>query len=97
MDKQKILIDKEIEKLIDLMGLDLELMTLCQCNGAPVSQHGGNSSTTVSMNGNSIVRMNKPVSGGPVPIAVAMKKPRDLILAMEFSYSRGPGAPALSI
>ena len=54
---------------------------LCQCDGGPVSQHGGNSGTAVSMKGNSIVCVNKLASGGPVHIALATKKTKKFNLS----------------
>ena len=46
---------------------------LSQCDGAPASQHGGNSSTAVSAAGNRIV-CNKLESRAPVHIAGATKE-----------------------
>ena len=47
------------------------VLMMCQCNGAPVSQHRGNISTEVNTEGNSIVCINKLVSRGPVHITGA--------------------------
>ena len=47
-------------------------MTLSRCDGAPVSQHRGNSSPAVSAAGKNIVR-HKLATGGPVHV-VGMTK-----------------------
>ena len=52
-------------QMAQCVHLWLVLTTLCRCDGV----HGGNSSTAVSAEGNSIVHIDKLSSGGPVHIA----------------------------